>query len=162
MLNFVGNNQWSNKSVTERFWEKVDKRSNNECWNWLGGKHHIYGYGRFWVNRKTKTASRVSWELHYGKIPKGMKVCHHCDNPACCNPKHLFLGTDQDNMTDRNNKNHTACGERSGNVKLTKLDVLEIRALYCAGNSSYKIAKQFNVAQTTISSIITGKTWLSI
>lgn len=160
--NFVGTNQWSNKTIAERFWEKVDVRLGNHCWNWIGGKHHIYGYGHFWVNGKTKTSSRIAWELVYGEIPAGLFICHKCDNPSCCNPDHLFLGTTQENMTDRNNKKHTACGEYNGRSKLTTKDVILIRSLYNTGVSVKKISIQFNVVETTIYSIIRGETWASV
>jgi hypothetical protein len=72
---------------------------NNGCWEWMGTKNS-YGYGVVMINRKVKRTHRVSWEIHNGPIPKGLYVCHHCDNPPCVRPDHLFLGTCSDNLHD--------------------------------------------------------------
>jgi predicted DNA-binding protein YlxM (UPF0122 family) len=91
------------KTMTERFWEKVDIKNDSECWEWKNGKY-LNGYGGFNSNNKHEYAHRIAWELTYGAIPENMCVCHHCDNPSCCNPKHLFIGTMADNMHDRDRK----------------------------------------------------------
>jgi hypothetical protein len=94
----------------ERFWSRVDRRSNDECWRWtaaLDGK----GYGRFRLPAGNKLAHRIAWELHNGTaVPKGMFVCHSCDNPVCVNPAHLWLGTVHDNIRDRTEKGRTSNG----------------------------------------------------
>jgi hypothetical protein len=134
-------------------------KSENECWPWIGYKDKD-GYGTF--NPKSKIlikAHRFSWALSYGKIPDGMGVLHKCDNPSCCNPRHMFLGTPTDNDLDRDQKGRQARGERSGNSKLKESDIIEIRKLYDMGYSQEKISIQFGVSQTTISSIMTGRTW---
>src|SRR5436305_1293534 len=102
------------KEFRARFWERVDK--SGECWEWtwsIGGP----GYGQI-VNRKIclqpMTTHRVAWELHNGPIPKGMHVCHHCDNRKCVRPSHLFLGSHKDNMKDRDRKGRVASGNRNG------------------------------------------------
>lgn len=87
--------------IEKRFWEKVKKASNDECWLWLGGKTYggygvIGSGGRHGLIR----AHRLSWEIANSKIPEGLWVLHKCDNPPCVNPKHLFLGTQSDNMND--------------------------------------------------------------
>jgi hypothetical protein len=87
------------KSLEERFWEKVDKKGSEECWEWKAGISGS-GYGTFWLDGKSFRTNRVSYELFYGKIPPDMFICHHCDNPKCVNPTHLFLGTNSDNMMD--------------------------------------------------------------
>jgi len=89
--------------LSERFWEKVEKRGPDECWEWKAYREKT-GYGQLQVGTyETPDATRshrIAWELTNGPIPDGLHVCHHCDNPPCCNPTHLFLGTHQDNMDD--------------------------------------------------------------
>ena len=80
-----------------RFWKKVAFGSEDVCWLWLGSKQR---YGVFYNSRHNYRAHRIAWILTYGPIPDGLLVCHHCDNPPCCNPKHLFLGTSSDNARD--------------------------------------------------------------
>lgn len=101
-------------TLKDRFHAKYVKRE-NACWEWIGFIHPGHKRGIITLNRKHLLAHRVSWEIHHGPIDNGLFVCHHCDTPKCVNPKHLFLGTDMDNMTDRNKKNRQAHGKVHGN-----------------------------------------------
>lgn len=159
----------------ERFWKYVDR--SGECWTWRGsvnGKRG--GYGKFQAAGKTLAAHRVAFAIFYGD-PGELDVLHQCDNPPCCNPSHLFLGTHQDNMADRNTKGRQARGDRSGSrlhpethrkehkaphigrcTKLTGDQVIEIRALYDAGGiTQQQIATRYGVVQQTVGHIIRGR-----
>lgn len=97
--------------LLERFWGFVEMIPFHSCWEWTGpksGSRKGRYYGYFKINKKNIKAHRFSYELHKGKIPETILVCHSCDNPGCCNPDHLFLGTHADNMRDCANKGRTA------------------------------------------------------
>lgn len=94
-----------NPVMVERFWKRVDKRDDDECWDWTGGLDSC-GYGMLRVpgprsSHKKARSSRVAWEIANGPIPDGMCVLHSCDRPKCCNPRHLRLGTQADNTRDK-------------------------------------------------------------
>lgn len=143
-----------------RFWLKV--RRTETCWLWSGAKDEI-GRPAFVWNGKTGRAHRFSWALHHGPIPKGLEVCHHCDNPRCVNPEHLFLGTHAENMQDCGRKGRQRgnrgmfFGERHPMHKLTTDDVNVIRLR--RGESARKLADEFGVSTCTIREIQTGRTW---
>lgn len=144
--------------MAERFLDFYRPGKPDACWPWGGTIHHR-GYGII-VNdhKRNALAHRVTYERFNGPIPDGMMVCHRCDNPPCVNPAHLFLGTHQDNMTDRNRKGRTQHGERHHHAKLTAADVLTIRSLY-PGMSQTAIAKQFGINQTIVSDIVRRIIW---
>ena len=142
-----------------RFWSKVEKRGPihpifGRCWTWLGALCS-FGYGHFSSEGMQGPVHRYSYKLHKGNIPDGLYVCHHCDNPSCVNPKHLFVGTPQDNMLDKLSKDRQPRYNGIGRGKLTKEQVIEIRNRFIkhsAGTSSAKhLAKEFNVSLPTIS-----------
>lgn len=136
-----------------RFEMHVDLDSSG-CWNWLLSKSHERGY--LFIgggDRREEKASRVSYRIFVGAIPDGLYVLHRCDNPACVNPEHLFVGTQLDNMADARAKGRT-------NRKLDEKGVLEIRRL-CSENivSRGQIAIKFGVSKTTVSEIHRRVKW---
>ncbi len=149
----------ANFKTPKRFWSKVDVGKVDECWEWKAGKKGR-GYGMFGINYEMWYAHRVAWILTFGPIPEGLLCCHHCDNPGCCNPYHLFLGTIRDNNVDSFRKGRTARGEKQGGSKLTEEDVLEIRRLYKAKERNQQdLADKFGVSHVTISRIVRRKRW---
>ncbi len=147
------------KNTLEDVWKKIDKRTEDECWEWMGCKNWD-GYGTIKINQILWGVHRLVYELTYGSIPKELFVCHKCNNPSCCNPKHLYVGTPKDNMDQRDREERQAMGEKNGRSKLTKQDVLEIRRLYSLENySQRKLGEMFGICKTQISRIINRKNW---
>lgn len=149
-------------SFTERFWQFVTPCSTDECWPWKGNTNKT-GYGYMSVHDRNELSHRVSYELHNGPIPDGLWVLHRCDNPPCCNPYHLFLGTDADNVADmmaKGRHGYTGSrGESNAFAKLTEADVALIRALYSQGMERREIGEQFDVAQNTVNRVIRRESW---
>ena len=141
------------------FWEKVD-RSGGEtaCWPWQASGLPA-GYGRFLVNGHHVMAHRTAYSLTYGPIPDGSFVCHHCDNPPCCNPSHLFLGDHSANMRDRQSKGRYSNGEKHHAARLSQQDVDAIRVRLTAGEAAWAISRDYPVHPTAIYRIRNGKTW---
>jgi len=145
----------------DKFWRRVDIEANEICWNWLGAVDGgNYGIFRSSIFSEIKT-HRISWYLTYGKIPQDMWVLHKCDNPICCNPQHLFLGNNQDNINDKVLKNRQSrlFGERNGRSKLTIRDIKEIRKLHINGYSYRDITSVFPISFTQTARIIRGESW---
>jgi hypothetical protein len=152
----------------ERFWIKLDRRNDDECWNWKAAIVVWRGHstGKFYFAGKQWLAHRFSWVLHNGEIPKGLVVCHKCDNGLCCNPNHHFLGTNKDNTQDCISKgrfvgNHK--GELNQDAKLTAEKVVAIRARYDSGLATMpQMAKEYGVCNSTITQVVKRLRWKHI
>lgn len=152
--------------LADRFWSKVDKRSDNECWEWTGARH-VFGYGKISIRRSVcAEAHRVSYQLHYGDIPTGMLVCHSCDNPPCVNPRHLWLGTESDNIRDavaKGRHRRTGLqGEQHPNARLTEADIRFIREHCSKTHSMSELATMFNTTSGAICNIVKRRAWKHI
>ncbi len=179
-------------SDVSRFLCKVDRSGGMDaCWLWTAGKGRK-GYGRFKLAGKTLKAHRIAYELANDVSPVDLCVCHKCDRPSCCNPSHLCLGTNQDNMDDmvaksrqavgdahgsrlhperwsrgdahysRVNPDVLARGEANGWAKLTSASIPEIRSRAAVGESQRSIARSFCVSRTAIRDVLSGKNWRHI
>lgn len=116
------------------------------CWLWTATTNR-YGYGQFRFDGGRMTAHRAAWILFVSLIPDGLHVLHHCDVPSCVNPSHLFLGTHQDNMRDRDSKGRKSIGQRNGKSKLTPSQVIEIRD---SKEPAKDLSKRFGIAVSTV------------
>lgn len=144
------------KPVEMRFWSKVRKGKPDECWEWTGAMSH--GYGAFFVNWKcTVIAHRMAYMLCKGPVPETIFVCHHCDNPKCVNPDHLFLGNHADNMHDGWSKERFPYGENHSKAKLSFREVSTIRRIGTRVKQRV-LASLFGVSRGHISEIIHLKT----
>lgn len=144
-------------TIVNRFLDLTMPEPNTGCWLWLGSVNHK-GYGlvsQWWLGQHFR-AHRLSYLMFRGAFPSDLWVLHKCDTPACVNPDHLFLGTSQDNVDDRNQKGRTARGSSSGRAKLTEQDVISIRA---SALPVKDIAATYKVTYSTIAQVISGRRW---
>jgi hypothetical protein len=170
ILNIISLNQvkhcnnlnWDLKTV-QRFWSKINIPDNfNDCWEWQSGKDKD-GYGRFYLNSKSLLSHRAIYECYYENIPFNLLIRHNCDNPSCVNPRHLLLGTYQDNTDDMVFRNRSSFGERNGSSILTNKEVNEILKHLIENNyTQVQLSKLYDVVPSVISSISTGRTWKKI
>ena len=154
----------------ERLWLRVDKSGGPDaCWEWQGYRHPSRGYGQIGRGRRADgigETHRLAWEYHNGPIPDGLFVCHRCDNPPCCNPAHLFLGTNADNVADAVAKGRTAKGFRLPHTRLTDEQVREMRRRYNpaasvpkrGGRSSNadELANEFGISRVYVMQLVHG------
>jgi predicted DNA-binding protein (UPF0251 family) len=155
------------KPVIERVLDKVVRIPFSGCWIFTGASNE-FGYGIVGTGGRgmpNDRAHRITYKHFHGEIPSGMFVCHECDVPSCCNPSHLFLGTNQDNVDDmvkkgRNSKpprNPHVVGSAHPGSKLTEEQVSEIRLMHLRGAKQKELANQYGVAHQTISKIVNNK-----
>lgn len=150
--------------MRKRFMAKV--RREGDCLVWTACRHG-QGYGMFYTGRegdpKMSYAHRVAYELEHGPIPDGLLVCHRCDNPPCVDPDHLFVGTELDNIRDRDAKGrqYGPRGAAHHSAKLEESDVRSIRRRYVFGNGQ-KLADEFGIANITLNRIVNRRTWKSV
>ena len=143
-------------TLNERFWSKVKKGSDNECWLWQGALTKN-GYGNFSNGEGNVYAHRYSYFLYHGCYPQ--VTLHQCDNRRCVNPAHLISGTLQDNINDMVNKGRSCFGTKNGMVRWTEQDIKDIRRLCNDGMSQSKVAHLYETTQPVISNIILKKRW---
>lgn len=142
----------------DAFWSRVDVKNEDECWNWTGAKtDRNYGVYAPLPGVLLRT-HRVAYALHNGSIDDALFVCHTCDNPPCCNPKHLFLGTPKDNNHDMIKKGRSVViyGEKN---HFSKLTAEQVRAIFQDQRMNREIAKDYNVSSSLISMIRQRRIW---
>lgn len=162
----------------KRFWDKVNIKNETECWDWTAYISNS-GYGLFWLNNKMISSHRVAYALSINNLDFLNSnvdyhlnnnnfdcVLHKCDNKICCNPNHLFIGNNKDNINDKVNKNRQQhmIGSLNGYAKLTEDDIIKIRKSYVPRkNGGLKsIADMYNISITNVHDIITRKIWKHI
>lgn len=147
-----GNPAFTEKTI-RRFWSKVDIRGPDDCWVWKAGRFDS-GYGVFTIKRRNVRAHRFAYEIANG--PTDLCVLHKCDNPPCCNPAHLWEGTELENVHDRDRKGRNCKGEDHPNAKLTPSAVRMIRS---DPRGHVVVARAMNVSRSLVQKIRQGKAW---
>ena len=138
--------------------EKIERIPESGCWIWMRACND-WGYGIVWHLGRVWRVHRLLWDYYKGPIPKGIILCHQCDTPSCCNPHHLFLGTDKTNHADSIKKDRHNRGERHGSARLTPDHIINIRL---DKRPNVTIAKNYGVDASLISHIKHGRLWRHI
>lgn len=139
------------KSDIDRFWAKVNVKSEEECWIWVASIRNS-GYGRMWLNGRNPSAHRISWVIYNGHIKSGLSVLHRCNNKLCVNPKHLYLGTQTDNNADMYKCSNPP---KSGRVSMFSItDIANIKELRSKGMTQQNIANLYKCSRTHITHIV--------
>lgn len=154
------------RSIAQRFWEKADRSGGpHVCWPWRGWRHWkghgVLNVGSLVDGTRSKILAHVlSYRLAYGEPPPDKPcICHHCDNPPCVNPRHLFAATVAENNHDMAAKGRASKGQRHHWATLTEGEVLNISRRCTAGERRAALAREFHVSKTTVQRIATRTTW---
>lgn len=149
--------------LKDRILNDIRINKETECWEWQKAKRNSDGYGTTTYLGITYSVHRLSYELFVSEIPPNKQILHSCDNPCCCNPIHLRIGTNYDNVQDRQKRNRQAKGITHGRHKLTEEEIISIRNLYATGKYIQQdIADEFNVSRSHICNILKNKFWKHI
>lgn len=151
--------------LEERFWSKV--RKGRGCWEWQAAKAHGYGViGKGGKGNGYVLAHRAAWVLAHGPIPRGLLVCHRCDNPSCVRLSHLFLGTYSDNVRDMLRKGrrieYDRRSSRNPNARIDAKIVRRIRRLHACGLTQRAIGERVSTSCATVSRVLTGIAWRDV
>lgn len=139
----------------KRFWSRVTK--SDGCWTY--GTQKGSDYARVWWSGGTTSAHRLAWTLTNGPIPRGLFVCHSCDNRPCCNPAHLFLGTNAENSADAVAKGRMHLGSAHGRALLTEEQVVDIKRRLALHEKGTDIATRYGIHRNTVYCIANGRNW---
>lgn len=142
----------SDPVTLKRFHDKYRVNPENGCWEWQASTQ-FWGYGAFRLGKSVTSSHRAAYRMFKGEIPKGIFVCHKCDNPPCCNPDHLFLGTQKENLKDADSKNRILKGEKCPWAKISDSDYLKIMV---DPRPNKEIAKSFNTTAKQVRQLKSG------
>ena len=142
-----------------RFWASVEVLGDDDCWPWLGAKTGSGGYGHMYVNGAMIRAHRLAHILTKGDIPAGLVILHTCDNPVCCNPRHLSAGTKAENTADMLQKGRAAVGGKNGRATITDDTAREILRRASSGEPRAAIADSLGVSLEIVRNIATRRKW---
>lgn len=146
--------------IAEAVYARCEPNEETGCLEWTGAKN-LQGYGKICRQRRFFGTHRVAFEAANGPIPADMVVMHRCDNPACCNPAHLMLGTPRMNSDDMVAKGRSNTGGKHWASRLSAADVAEIVARVAKGETQRAVAKAFGVSFQHVNDIVHGKKWPS-
>jgi len=146
--------------VVDRFWSKVERRGPDDCWDWTASRHE-FGYGRISISGVIYASHRIAYAIANGEPPTGYLVLHSCDRAACCNPRHLRVGTYEDNLMDRvaRGRCNSARGSENPNARLDENSVASMRADRDKGVSINQLAAKYGVSNATAFRVVNRKSW---
>jgi len=164
-VGYISKEERFSKTLEERFWDKVDVKTENECWEWKASLTLHGGYGQLMNYKNGKRilikAHQFSYKINKGENSNGLMVCHKCNNSKCCNPNHLYLGTAKDNWNDTTNcgHNYKLPPVRPEKVHCAKINFEIATIIRNSDENGVVLSKKYGISKTMISKIKRGLSW---